>query len=285
MNKNIWLKSTSENTRLYYSNYGKELNLAYYLSKFSTGQHLYVTSDENFKKKDWVLYCNPNNNRTFVVKCSEISNTWFDFERKTLDARQIPIEWGKKIILTNDLILTQDNIQKFDDEFLEWFVNNPNCEQIETVYGKFNPMGRQVDPMNMGENQSQCVWKYKIIIPEKRPAALAIIKNSENKILFLKRNFLPYGLGLPGGKSEKNESIWETLQREVLEETNLEVTWFKLPFKESSSFDGREITIIECQCKDDNVVLSKEHSEFYWLSEEEYKNYNFAGNTLKFLKL
>jgi hypothetical protein len=30
-------------------------------------------------------------------------------------------------------------------------------------------MGRQVDPMNLGQNHSQCVWKYKIIIPKEEP--------------------------------------------------------------------------------------------------------------------
>jgi hypothetical protein len=29
-------------------------------------------------------------------------------------------------------------------------------------------MGRQVDPNNLGQNHSQCVWKHKIIIPQKR---------------------------------------------------------------------------------------------------------------------
>jgi hypothetical protein len=30
-------------------------------------------------------------------------------------------------------------------------------------------MGRQVDPNNLGQNHSQCIWKHKIIIPKEEP--------------------------------------------------------------------------------------------------------------------
>ena len=41
----------------------------------------------------------------------------------------------KKIILTTDQDLIKDDVQEIDDEFLEWFVNNPSCEWVEVVYG------------------------------------------------------------------------------------------------------------------------------------------------------
>ena len=75
----------------------------------------------------------------------------------------------KKIILTTDQDLIKDGVQAIDDEFLEWFVKNPSCESVETIYGLFNPMGRQVDPNNLGQNHSQCIWKHKIIIPKEEP--------------------------------------------------------------------------------------------------------------------
>ena len=34
------------------------------------------------------------------------------------------------IILTTNKLLIKDGVQKIDDEFLEWFVRNPNCEFI-----------------------------------------------------------------------------------------------------------------------------------------------------------
>lgn len=37
----------------------------------------------------------------------------------------------KKIILTTDPQLIEQGIQAIDDEFLEWFIKNPNCEEVE----------------------------------------------------------------------------------------------------------------------------------------------------------
>jgi hypothetical protein len=38
---------------------------------------------------------------------------------------------SKKIILTTDQDLIKDGVQSIDDEFLEWFVKNPSCEEVE----------------------------------------------------------------------------------------------------------------------------------------------------------
>jgi hypothetical protein len=37
----------------------------------------------------------------------------------------------KKIILTTDPQLIQDGVQAIDDTFLEWFVKNPTCENVQ----------------------------------------------------------------------------------------------------------------------------------------------------------
>jgi len=57
----------------------------------------------------------------------------------------------KKIILTTDQDLIKDGVQSIDDEFLEWFVNNPSCDRIDFV------LINDIEP-----------W-YKIIIPKKEP--------------------------------------------------------------------------------------------------------------------
>jgi hypothetical protein len=38
-----------------------------------------------------------------------------------------------KIILTTDRDLIADDVQAIDDEFLEWFVKNPSCEEVKYV--------------------------------------------------------------------------------------------------------------------------------------------------------
>ena len=39
----------------------------------------------------------------------------------------------KKIILTTDQDLIKDGVQEIDDEFLEWFVKNSNCDFVRTL--------------------------------------------------------------------------------------------------------------------------------------------------------
>jgi hypothetical protein len=118
--KNIHLLSTKSKTRLYLSNYGKELNLASHPTTFfTTGQHIYITSDEEIKEGDWCL--DLMNNTIYVATKVVVHNL------KSLEYE----EYLKKIILTTNQDLINDGIQAIDDEFLEWFVKNPSCEEIK----------------------------------------------------------------------------------------------------------------------------------------------------------
>jgi hypothetical protein len=62
----------------------------------------------------------------------------------------------KLVIMTTDPDLIADGVQSISDEFLEWFVKNPSCEEVEVKkrYSDFT-----VDPF-VG---------YKIIIPQEEP--------------------------------------------------------------------------------------------------------------------
>jgi hypothetical protein len=83
--------------------------------KHTMGSHwenknVYITSDKEIKEGDCFLH--PDNT---VERAS-----------RNLDGRGV-----KKIILTTDQELIKDGVQAIDDKFLEWFVNNPNCEEVE----------------------------------------------------------------------------------------------------------------------------------------------------------
>ena len=121
-------------------------------------KHIYITSDEEIKEGDWVI-----DDEQDVFQVLEINHTKGVLRS---DGFTYVIDVCKKIILTTDLDLIKDGVQAIDDEFLDWFVKNPSCEFVDVVYGFFNPMGRQVDPNDLGQNHSKCVWKYKIIIPK-----------------------------------------------------------------------------------------------------------------------
>ena len=84
----------------------------------------------------------------------------------------------KKIILTTNQDLIKDGVQAIDDEFLEWFIKNPTCENIEVrkiedeLISPKNPKIRfnaLQDPPSFisaeSLNNMILTYKYKIIIP------------------------------------------------------------------------------------------------------------------------
>ena len=64
-------------------------------------------------------------------------------------------------------------IQQIDDEFLKWFLKNPNCEFVEVkIERTFDCSPFKKYPGACGlEQECTCEYynKYKIIIPEEKP--------------------------------------------------------------------------------------------------------------------
>ena len=83
---------------------------------------IYITDDSEIEEGDW--YYLP---RTIsVYKCIE------DPIELNLEKR-----FGvAKIILTTDKDLIADSVQAINEEFLEWFVKNPSCEQVDTKFAE-----------------------------------------------------------------------------------------------------------------------------------------------------
>ena len=78
-------------------------------------QYICITSDEVPKLDEWGI----NTKNNVVFKCKGFTPDEYDKK------------YCKKIILTTDMDLINDGVQAIDDEFLEWFVNNPSCERVE----------------------------------------------------------------------------------------------------------------------------------------------------------
>ena len=139
--KNLHLLPTDKPSRLgYLTKKGKEVfnDLRLFEKPMpnildSENQNIYITSDEEIKA-DGEWYYNTITNAIFQMKYL----TEYDFEQ------------DKKIILTTDQELINDSVQAINDEFLEWFVKNPSCEEVE--YDKNYNRGNGKD-------------YYKIIIP------------------------------------------------------------------------------------------------------------------------
>jgi hypothetical protein len=139
--KNLYILPTNKPSRLVkiYNDVNREtftLKLDVEVNdSFKEYVNIYITSDEEitgFENDVWVY----NNGRV-----------WFWQNTMALRSNNKP----KKIILTTDQDLIKDGVQEIDDEFLEWFVENPNCEEVE-VEKYFHEVGDTYD--------------YEIIIPK-----------------------------------------------------------------------------------------------------------------------
>ena len=65
---------------------------------------------------------------------------------------------GFKVILTTNNLLIKDGVQSIDDDFLEWFVKNPSCEEVEVNLIQTEPLKGFIYN-----------FEYKIVIPKEEP--------------------------------------------------------------------------------------------------------------------
>ena len=105
-------------------------------------QHIYITSDEEIKEGDWCY--------------DKVLNIVFKTDKHTNFAYINLTNNVLKIILTTDQDL--DGVQAIDDEFLEWFVKNPSCEQVVVNLIQTEPLKGFIYN-----------FEYKIIIPKEEP--------------------------------------------------------------------------------------------------------------------
>ena len=122
-------------------------------------KNIYITSDEKIENYDWV-YCPVLKKPVFICLDSILmfKNLGYDSNGNSKYKK----EWLKKIILTTDPDLIKDDVQAIDDEFLEWFVKNPRCEEVEVEHIPNSNWGFDIaEPKTLG---------YKIIIevPERK---------------------------------------------------------------------------------------------------------------------
>jgi hypothetical protein len=138
--KNIHVLPTDLPSRLYlHSN--NELQLRTNIIRTSEdylgiNQHIYITNSEKPKARDWVLGDFPDNSIGKVI-----SKYGQEFTAQSLNGDKYGLaEYdSNKIILTTDPDLIKEGIQSIDDEFLKWFIQNPNCERVEVSYGLLKP--------------------------------------------------------------------------------------------------------------------------------------------------
>ena len=157
--KNIHILPTDKPSRLFTS-FGK-LNIGDYITERKNthvqNQNIYITSDEEIKEGDWIIYkkfmfplkvvLDQDGYHIINNGIGEVVGDYYSLQ-----------EIYKKIILTTDQDLIKDGVQAIDDEFLEWFVKNPSCERVEVQKG-----------FEDGTSYDYNFLDYKIIIPKEEP--------------------------------------------------------------------------------------------------------------------
>ncbi len=165
--KNIHVLPTPNESRLYYNSQEKAYQLCEfpkYHTDIKSTHNIYITSDEEIKVDEYYIHGN-RLHKHLGKKCLDVL-TNKEYPQSNLINKDSVF---KKVILSTDQDLIKDGVQSIDDEFLEWFVKNPSCEEVEVVYGLYNLMGRKISIEKVGENNSQCVWKHKIITTKEEP--------------------------------------------------------------------------------------------------------------------
>jgi hypothetical protein len=159
--KNIHVLPTDKPSRLYQLK-NDILRLDYKIDKGSANQNIYITSDEEIKEGDY--FWKPDCNMIFK-------------------AEYTPHKGCEKVILTTDQDLIKDGVQAIDDEFLEWFIKNPSCEEVKVEEEDYSQKCRECgEVVKRGYSCNKGCFmksgnfiptdkniKYKIIIPKEEP--------------------------------------------------------------------------------------------------------------------
>jgi len=160
--KNIHVLPTDKPSRL--STLKNKLVLFNTEGEGSMTYHIYITSDEEIKEGDY--FWKPDCNMIFK-------------------AEYTPHKGCQKVILTTDQDLIADGVQSIDDDFLEWFVNNPSCEFVEVIELKYK---------SVKTNYTHSL-RWGIIIPKEEPKTGSItecikmiIDNQLNELEELKQD-------------------------------------------------------------------------------------------------
>ena len=102
---------------------------------------------------------------------------------------------------------------------------------------------------------------------------LALIRNKKKYLLTLRHDANPKMNNkwqIPGGSLEFGEKIYETLDREVMEELGIKVEVISpVPYIDTDIFTTRQIVFITYLCKlvdDSEIILNEEATDYRWFS-------------------
>lgn len=174
--KNLFLLHTQKPTRLHFDHTGfyfsENNQLSTTINSIVKGINIYITNLEKIKAGDW--YTNGKN----IFLCADL-----------LDVDEKRYDYLKKIILTTNPKLIADGVQAIDDTFLEWFVKNPSCEEVEvkklpSINGWIFTLIIPQKEQSVQEYEQQGLEKHSFELEEQDKN-----KYSDEEVLFLLENY------------------------------------------------------------------------------------------------
>ena len=192
--------------------------LIYSKEYFINPQHIYITSDAEVKEGDYVYH---NSGYVSIV-------LGFNLDAIKLTDAQRWSKDCKKIILTTDQDLIADGVQEIDDTFLEWFIENPSCENIEIKEEDYSQKCRECGETvkrgyicNRGCFMKSSNFiptdkniKYKIIIPKKEPNKTHYLDELPNMGKKVLAKMWKSAMPILESKQETLEEVAERLQKD-----------------------------------------------------------------------
>ncbi len=114
----------------------------------------------------------------------------------------------------------------------------------------------------------------------------AIIKR-EDKVLIAQRNrhkSQAFKWEFPGGKIEANETVQESLERELMEELSIRIAVREFFAESIYNYDSGEIKLIAYFADYvEGEISLMEHEAVEWVTIGELKNYDFAPADIPFI--
>jgi 8-oxo-dGTP pyrophosphatase MutT (NUDIX family) len=126
---------------------------------------------------------------------------------------------------------------------------------------------------------------------ELKKNAVAVIVDSDNKILLLKRSskpniWQPSKWALVGGEIEKGETPQQAIEREIKEETNLDINKFTKSFSIQKNPDSIE-HVFACRYDGDptDIRLNEENSNYGWYDIDEMKFLDIVPHLIEYITM
>lgn len=212
-------------------------------------------------------------NRVLTYQVLKRLKNFFDhYDSNTQSIEQYNLAGGNLMrTFVEQTLNTDRNAVKVSKKVKQDITNDPNSELKPYQTPRLNENKKKKDDLKKN--------------------AVAVIVNNDNKILLLKRSsepkiWQPSKWALAGGAVEKGETPQQAVEREILEETGLEIKKFVKTFAIQRNPDSIE-HVFACRYGDDptDIKLNDEHTNYGWYSVDEMNYLDIVPNLIEYITL